>query len=400
MSMRSKKGQISLIISVLGLIIVQTLIYFKYIGGYWHIVLAGFEAATIGGFADWFAVKALFCEIPIPFVKKHTNIIVKNREKISKSIVDLVTNEWLSPEVIKDKIIGISISNKIFNYLKTSNKEKIKDFLNPIINEFKKSFNINEVIKNQIERINVNIVLGRFIKGNIGNESYNQFFETILNGGQSIINKDETKEFLKSTLQNQVSSYKKESGIKGFLLSLGEESNIIDYNSIVEKLIISFNELIEEAKVNPNSNLRVKIDDFVLKYSEGLINNENNKLTESIKQSLLNVKWDELLNRNSTDLENIIFDKLQELIIKSSENKELKLKIDEFIFESIEKIISDNHNIIGNMVEESLNKLNDKDLVNQIEDKVGDDLQYIRLNGAIVGGLVGVIIASIRTVLL
>jgi uncharacterized membrane-anchored protein YjiN (DUF445 family) len=45
----------------------------------WKIVTAGFEAATIGGFADWFAVSALFHEIP-PFVRKHTNIIAKNRE--------------------------------------------------------------------------------------------------------------------------------------------------------------------------------------------------------------------------------------------------------------------------------------------------------------------------------
>jgi uncharacterized membrane-anchored protein YjiN (DUF445 family) len=38
----------------------------------------GFEAA-IGGFADWFAVSALFHEIPIPFVRKHTNIIKKEK---------------------------------------------------------------------------------------------------------------------------------------------------------------------------------------------------------------------------------------------------------------------------------------------------------------------------------
>jgi uncharacterized membrane-anchored protein YjiN (DUF445 family) len=52
--------------------------------------LAGFEAATIGGFADWFAVSALFHEIPIPFVRKHTNII----ERTDRIIVDLVTNKF------------------------------------------------------------------------------------------------------------------------------------------------------------------------------------------------------------------------------------------------------------------------------------------------------------------
>lgn len=47
----------------------------------------------------------------------------------------------------------------------------------------------------------------------------------------------------------------------------------------------------------------------------------------------------------------------------------------------------------------SLDKLSNLDLVAQIEDKVGDDLQYIRLNGAIVGGLVGAIITTVRVLI-
>ena len=54
-------GRNSLIISITGLIVVQLLIYVGYLENeYWHILLSGFEAATIGGFADWFAVSALF----------------------------------------------------------------------------------------------------------------------------------------------------------------------------------------------------------------------------------------------------------------------------------------------------------------------------------------------------
>jgi uncharacterized membrane-anchored protein YjiN (DUF445 family) len=48
------------------------------------------------------------------------------------------------------------------------------------------------------------------------------------------------------------------------------------------------------------------------------------------------------------------------------------------------------------MVRTSLEKLSDLDLVSQIEEKVGSDLQYIRLNGAIVGGLAGAILAVVK----
>jgi uncharacterized membrane-anchored protein YjiN (DUF445 family) len=48
------------------------------------------------------------------------------------------------------------------------------------------------------------------------------------------------------------------------------------------------------------------------------------------------------------------------------------------------------------MVRSSMMKLNNKKLVEQIEEKVGSDLQYIRLNGAVVGGIVGIIIAVLK----
>jgi uncharacterized membrane-anchored protein YjiN (DUF445 family) len=54
------------------------------------------------------------------------------------------------------------------------------------------------------------------------------------------------------------------------------------------------------------------------------------------------------------------------------------------------------HSEIGNMVRSSMMKLNNKELVEQIEEKVGSDLQYIRLNGAVVGGIVGIIIAVLK----
>jgi uncharacterized membrane-anchored protein YjiN (DUF445 family) len=48
------------------------------------------------------------------------------------------------------------------------------------------------------------------------------------------------------------------------------------------------------------------------------------------------------------------------------------------------------------MVRSSLSKLDNAGLVNQIEEKVGDDLQYIRLNGAVIGGLAGVVLAVFK----
>jgi uncharacterized membrane-anchored protein YjiN (DUF445 family) len=75
-----------------------------FLNGNWRIAANAFEAGTIGGLADWFAVSALFREIPIPFVRRHTNIIVKNRHRITDGIADMVQNRWLSPAVVREKL--------------------------------------------------------------------------------------------------------------------------------------------------------------------------------------------------------------------------------------------------------------------------------------------------------
>jgi uncharacterized membrane-anchored protein YjiN (DUF445 family) len=59
-------------------------------------------------------------------------------------------------------------------------------------------------------------------------------------------------------------------------------------------------------------------------------------------------------------------------------------------------LVEKRHDRIGEMVRGSLEKLSDLDLVGQIESKVGRDLQYIRLNGAIVGGFAGAVLAIIK----
>ncbi len=405
---KNHKGRNSLIIAIIGLITIQLLIYFKYIGGYWHIVLAGFEAATIGGFADWFAVKALFREIPIPFVRKHTNIIVKNRAKISEGIVDLVTNEWLSPKVIKEKIAEISIVDKTLNSFEKGNSKKLIAFLQPILKQFSTSLNLNSFLETQMQRLNVGNYAGKFIKNSIGNKGYNNLWESILDTASKMLNSNETEEILKITIQNQIDNYKKESKLKGILVTLGETSNGIDRDSIAKKLLNSFNEIIENAKHNPQDAIRMKIDSYVLEFSEKLIHNdpETSEMITNIKNKLASIDWNGISNtivsklKNDHELETFLNEQLQVLVEKLKQNEDLKSNIDASIKRTIEKIIAENHDEIGKMVETSLASLDDKELVTQIEEKVGNDLQYIRLNGAVVGGFVGIIIALLRMLLI
>jgi uncharacterized membrane-anchored protein YjiN (DUF445 family) len=67
-------------------------------------------------------------------------------------------------------------------------------------------------------------------------------------------------------------------------------------------------------------------------------------------------------------------------------------RLDRWIKDRLIALVDKNHDEIGRMVQDNLERLDDEELVSQIEEKVGDDLQFIRVNGAVVGGLVGAVL--------
>lgn len=94
-------GSVSLGVAATGFVGVEVAIRQGWLAGNPGTLLAAaFEAGTIGGVADWFAVSALFHHVPIPFLGRHTNIIVRQRARITENIVDMVEEQWLAPDVI------------------------------------------------------------------------------------------------------------------------------------------------------------------------------------------------------------------------------------------------------------------------------------------------------------
>jgi len=110
-------GNVSLAVSVGGLIATGLALRQGWIAAPgWMILLQTFEAATVGGLADWFAVSALFREVPVPLIRRHTNIIIKNRQRIAAGIADMVQNRWLAPHIIREHLVHFSASHYVLDF--------------------------------------------------------------------------------------------------------------------------------------------------------------------------------------------------------------------------------------------------------------------------------------------
>lgn len=423
--MKKNLGSISLLIAFLGLVFFEVLLRMDILTHTgWKIVAAGFEAATIGGFADWFAVSALFREIPIPFVRKHTNIIAKNRAKLTEGIVDLVTNKWLSPEIIAEKLNEVDMAKTIVAFLQQPKSQQYAlGLLQKVGLQFaddldhpKFAIALQKILKEQLERIDLATPLGTWFEDAIRNGDHHKIWELVLEESTASLLNPETKNLLLSKLKFASEEYAKKGFLKKTVLFLAEKTGGIDLDIIADDLLDKAKELMTEAKADPNHPIRTKFDewmlDFALQLKSGdekalqLVHTLKNRLMQHVEEEKLvqtllvrsKATLTEQLQNKETPLMQFLTSNLHRIISDLQKDEATQHKINVWIRETVSELLVKFHKEIGNMVRNSMMKLNNKELVEQIEEKVGSDLQYIRLNGAVVGGLVGILIALLKLI--
>jgi uncharacterized membrane-anchored protein YjiN (DUF445 family) len=240
----------------------------------------------------------------------------------------------------------------------------------------------------------------------------------ILDTAQRKLNEEQTRQLLLNAVKAKAEEYKKEGFLKKTFLGIAEKMGALDELSIANKIIESINDFIDEAKNNPNHNIRRQFDRSILEFAHNLIigDEKTHNTINDLKQKLIeNTDAKEIiqgvlirfkstvkdeLKSNDTSFMILLTKYLNNYLDELQEDKSAQQKIDVWMKETILQLVSKYHYEIGNMVRQSLSKLDDTELVAQIEEQVGNDLQYIRLNGAVVGSIVGVILAVVKLVVL
>lgn len=425
---KNKLGNRSLAIAiclmVTGLVLKKLHIYE---GNALEILLAGFEAAVVGGVADWFAVRALFQEIPIPFVKKHTNIIVKSREKLSAGIVDLVNNEWLSKDMIREKIVAVSLTKPILEYLmKEDNQQTIRKTLKPELDALVLKLDqqdvvegVEAIIRPALKGNNVAAPIGELLKKTIRNKEHYGVVRVFLQVAKEKVAAYNTLEFLTNEVQILVNKQKEGSRLKGLLVGAGKVLGAIRPERIAEGIQEQLLQIIQDVQDDPEHHaLILALDEQLYEYGERLTSEDDEAIVDVntfgeefleglldsgiVKQGLTRLKT--IIHEQFFETDNantqFITDKINQGLLAYYNDASKINDSDEWLRSTILQLIDTHHHKIGELVGESLEKLSNVELVKQIESKVGEDLQYIRLNGALVGGIVGMTIMVFKIYLL
>ncbi|MEH6993368.1 DUF445 domain-containing protein [Neobacillus drentensis] len=402
-------------LAVMGVGFVAT---FPFQDSLWGIILqGGFEAGLVGGLADWFAVTALFRHpigIPIP----HTAILPKNRKRIIAAIISMLENDWLTKESIRKKISSISFTEKLFHLAQNSlSGQHVRNAVVNLIQHLLYSIDskklapiIAEELKLKLRDLDVSNYLPLAIDQLLNRKYDEKALDFILKEVDDWAKKESTKERLGRMAVDALENIKADGfmqfALKSFTNIVNEEKlgNIIQ--GLIQKGVKSFSDPFNQNRQTLLFHINTKLQ--AIKSDENLALELNTIKEQMISEWKLEDKITEFVEQlkqkasSLIEVPNFYEGYLLPLLSKALENlkadNEKVVAIESWIQDQISIFVDKNHAKIGKLVEENLEKLDNKTLIDMIENNVGKDLQWIRVNGAVCGFLIGLILVGLKLI--
>ena len=387
----------------------------------WGIILlqGGFEAGLVGGIADWFAVTALFRH-PLGLRIPHTSLLTKNRDKIIQSLITALETELLNKESITQKLQGLKLfdglNTWIFGQLrKKTVRKRLLASSKSIIQGLpvdQAAGLLHKGIVQMAENQPLTPLLTKGVESLMEQRYEEKAFDAALEAAAKWAIKPETEKWLGHFAYSKLSGLQL-GGMKGFavqaFLGFVDEEKI---GSMVKGMIFSG---LEEL-ANPDSIYRAKvlqeirIQLFTLASSPEfgeqariwLIRSLKDRAVEEFIADQVTGLRDKLLQYLDEEEQRggpvllKVYRYLQEQLGKQQDTID---RWEQALLTAIVQIVDRNYYRISLLVRDNLDKLDDQALVHMLEEKVGKDLQWIRVNGALCGFLIGIILAVIHLVL-
>lgn len=302
-------------------------------------VRATAEAAMVGAIADWFAVTALFKRplgLPIP----HTAIIPERKDEFARSLADFMQFNFLTPEAIGERLQQIQPSRQIGNWLsKPENAQTIigdishvGTALSGMVGEHDAIGSaIHELARDRLHQIPAAPVLGRLIEEVTPQEGDEA-------SSQSGVTAAATKEFAQR-LRSDDGVIERVEVLKHELLDHPE------FEAWTKELWEMVHQSVGEAVTKPDSDAHHRLKELIIGFGERL-----------------------------------------------TQNEDLQHKFDQWIEQIVVYLAAVGTSQLGDLIAQTVDEWSAKEAADRIEPHVGRDLQFVRINGTLVGGLAGLII--------
>jgi uncharacterized membrane-anchored protein YjiN (DUF445 family) len=363
------------------------------------------EAGMVGALADWFAVTALFYHplgIPIP----HTNLIENSKKKIGDNLGNFVVENFLNPMAIRPYIQRLHFSDYATQWLSNATN------IDVLVRET--SWLLKDIIQSADENVVTKLITGKskqLLNDVKLNEALSGSLQIIMERGDHerllnfVITK--VKEYINSNEELVRRKVKEESH---FLIP-----NFVD-NIIAAKLTNGMAKYLNEIEKDPQHKIRSDFNEQLKNFIEEIKHSPQwQEDLKEVKDSLLSSDkisqysasvWKALrlgivhdLSVPDSGMKNYIRKTILELVQNLQKDFNLRNKTDKWIRYNAYRYILRNRDEVATLISNTIGTWESKALSNKLELEVGKDLQFIRINGTLVGGLMGLLIYTLTKLL-
>jgi uncharacterized membrane-anchored protein YjiN (DUF445 family) len=363
--------------------------------GWTGYVQAAVAASLVGGVADWFAVTAVFRHplgVPIP----HTAVIVERKDKFGETLGAFVQENFLSPDAMTARLRDAHLARRLGDWLADrAHAETVARHvadaavqLADMLRDEDVQGVLHEQVRRGLETVPLAPLAGKVLRGATEDGRHQELFDAVLRGvGRSL---DQNRETLRSRFEEE---------------SPWWVPTAIDHR-IFDRLLDGLGSLFDSINADPNHEVRARLDDWIEQLAERLEHSPEYRVRgEQLKGELLDhpelrdwlgslwIDAKAALRSQAADPESELRQRLADAIVAAGKRLRsdavLAAKVDDVIEWGVRYVGEHFHAEIAGLVSGTLARWDAEETSRKLEILLGPDLQFIRINGTVVGGLVG-----------
>ena len=376
----------------------------------WGYLAAFAEAAMVGAIADWFAVTALFRHplgLPIP----HTAIIPRKQARLGRNLADFICTHFLSTPQVLAKLEAFDAAARLAGWLRQpSNAEALGRQLVGIARYGIRALR-DERVRRFIQRsataklreVDLAGLGGQLLDLLTHERRHQAMLDEVLAQLDALLQDEAVQQRIAAGLSSEFSALR----FRLFGKDIGLDEKAGQWSA--DKVVRRVSALIGEISRDDQHELRGKFDTCVASVIAKLKADPDFRLKgEQIREQLLahpavagylRGLWDELvdwLQADLADADSTIRRRLIKLSLRLGEalaaDEAMRRWLNDQLLEVAPSLVERHREDIRRYIAERVEKWNSDELVAQLEHNVGKDLQFIRINGTLVGGMVGLVL--------
>jgi len=372
-------------------------------------VAAFAEAATIGGLADWYAVVALFKRplgLPIP----HTAIIPENQGRIADNLGHFIEANFLAPEPVKAKLQQVDFAALVSDWLSDAERARgLSNFIARLVPRMLTAIEgsglrdfVSRRLLEQVEKIEVAPLAADLLSAFTADRRHQKLFDQFTKVIGKFLADEEALEAMRLKIRDELPTLFNLFRADAFLL---------------KKIVASAGSLLEEVRADPNHPMRGEFDRFVetfigrLRKSKDLARRaermkrdflsrpELRELAEDMWQSFrLFIEQDAQAENSMVrqHLAGVLVDVGRHL----ASDPQIRADMNQGFVVALASFVEHQKSGVSEFIAGQVKRWDLGQLVRLIEANVGRDLQYIRFNGMLIGGIAGLLLYSFELLFL